>query len=147
MRKRFYKQQPLYVKITATLLLVNPMQIYLLIACDRLEDKQENKLRTDLPAIQAALQSYVDDNAVANVTLINECDSDNMDDWQLGIEQTVKKSIQLKYPVNLFNDLAKKFSIDCEVGSVTKKKREPVSYFGHEEGKGDLFMIAQYLDI
>ncbi len=123
------------------------MQIYLLIACDRLEEKQEKKLKANLPAIQAALQSYVADNAVANVTLINECDSDNCEDWQLGIEQTVKKSTQLKFPVNLFNDLAKKYAVDCEVGSVTKNKRQAVSYFGHEEGKGDTFMIAQYLDI
>ena len=123
------------------------MQIYLLIACDRLEEKQEAKLRTNLPDIQAALQTYVDENEVAKVTLINECDSDDCEDWQLGITQTVKKSLQLKYPVNLFNDLAKKYSVDCEVGSIKGEAREPVSYFGHEEGKGDSFMIAQYLDI
>ena len=81
------------------------------------------------------------------MTLINECDSDDCEDWQLGITQTVKKSLQLKYPVNLFNDLAKKYSVDCEVGSIKGDAREPVSYFGHEEGKGDSFMIAQYLDI
>src|SRR5690554_7826935 len=34
------------------------MLIYLLIACDRLEDKQEKKLRQNLPALQAALQAY-----------------------------------------------------------------------------------------
>ena len=123
------------------------MQIYLLIACDRLEEKQEAKLRTNLPDIQAALQTYADENEVAKVTLINECDSDDCEDWQLGITQTVKKSLQLKYPVNLFNDLAKKYSVDCEVGSIKGDAREPVSYFGHEEGKGDSFMIAQYLDI
>lgn len=123
------------------------MQIYLLIACDRLEEKQEAKLRTNLPDIQAALQSYMDENEVAKVALINDCTSDDVEDWNLGITQTVKKSIQLKYPVNLFNDLAKKYSVDCEVGSIKGDVREPVSYFGHEEGKGDSFMIAQYLDI
>jgi hypothetical protein len=123
------------------------MQIYLLIACDRLEDKQEAKLRTDLPELQAALQAYVDENEVAKVSLINECDSDDCEDWQLGIMQTVKKSIQVKYPVNLFNDLAKKYGVDCEVGTIEKDKREPVSYFGHEEGRGDSFMISQYLGV
>ncbi|MFT6975859.1 MAG: hypothetical protein ACJA0E_001862, partial [Bermanella sp.] len=86
-------------------------------------------------------------NEVAKVSLINECESDDCDDWQLGISQTVKKSIQLKFPVNLFNDLAKKYAVDCEVGMIENEKREPVSYFGHEEGRGDSFMIAQYLGV
>jgi hypothetical protein len=123
------------------------MQIYLLIACDRLEENQQNKLKTNLPEIQAALQAYVDENEVAKVSLINECEGDNCEDWQLGIMQTVKKSIQVKYPVNLFNDLAKKFGVDCEIGTIEKDKREPVSYFGHEEGRGDSFMISQYLGV
>jgi hypothetical protein len=123
------------------------MQIYLLIACDRLEENQQNKLKTNLPEIQAALQAYVDENEVTKVSLINECESDDCDDWQLGISQTVKKSIQLKFPVNLFNDLAKKYAVDCEVGMIENDKREPVSYFGHEEGRGDSFMIAQYLGV
>jgi hypothetical protein len=123
------------------------MQIYLLIACDRLEENQQKKLKTNLPEIQAALQIYLDENEVAKVSLINECESDDCDDWQLGISQTVKKSIQLKFPVNLFNDLAKKYAVDCEVGMIENEKREPVSYFGHEEGRGDSFMIAQYLGV
>lgn len=123
------------------------MQIYLLIACDRLEEAQEKKLRANLSDILTDLQSYVNDNEVAKVALINDCESDDCEDWELGITQTVKKSIQLKFPVNLFNDLAKKYAIDCEIGTVKNDSREPVSYFGHEEGKGDSFMIAQYLDI
>jgi hypothetical protein len=123
------------------------MQIYFLIACDRLEENQQKKLNTNLPEIKAALQTYVDENEVAKVYLINECESDDCDDWQLGISQTVKKSIQLKFPVNLFNDLAKKYAVDCEVGMIENEKREPVSYFGHAEGRGDSFMIAQYLGV
>jgi hypothetical protein len=123
------------------------MQIYVLIASDRLEENQEKKLKQNLPDILASLQTYVDDNAVADVALINDCSSDDCEDWQLGITQTVKKSVQLKFPINLFNDLAKKFALDCEVGSVENDVREPVSYFGHEEGKGDSFMISQYLDL
>jgi hypothetical protein len=145
------KSQHLYAKIHPLLKqnphIGNKMQIYLLIACDRLEENQQNKLKTNLPEIQAALQAYVDENEVAKVSLINECESDDCDDWQLGISQTVKKSIQLKFPVNLFNDLAKKYAVDCEVGMIENDNREPVSYFGHEEGRGDSFMIAQYLGV
>lgn len=123
------------------------MQIYVLIACDRLEEKQEKKLKQNLPEIILALQAYAESLPQANVLLINESDSDDIEDWQLGIEQSVKKSKQLQQPINLFNDLAKKFSIDMEVGTISKKSRDAVSYFGHEEGRGDSFMIAQYLGL
>jgi hypothetical protein len=127
------------------------MQIYVLIACDRLEESQEKNLKQNLTDILAALQRYVDENTVAHVSLINECDSDsdsdNCEDWQLGIAQTVKKSVQLKFPMNLFNYLAKQFSLDCEIGSIEDDSRVPVSYFGHEEGKGDSYLIAQYLGL
>ena len=123
------------------------MEIYLLIACDRLEEKEETELQKNRPAIQAALQAYVDDNQAASIQLINECDSELCEDWQLGIQQSVKKSIHLKFPVTLFNDLAKQYGIDCEVGSVDKGQRDPVSYFGKNEGKGDSFLIAQYLGL
>ncbi len=123
------------------------MQIYILIACDRLEENQEKKLKKNLPDILVALQGYADKLPQAKVVLINDTDSEDCDDWQLGIEQSAKKSKQLQTPINFFNDLAKKFSIDMEVGSINKESREAVSYFGAHEGRGDSFMIAQYLDL
>lgn len=123
------------------------MLIYLLIACDRLEEKQEKKLRQNLPELQAALRAYVDANDTKNVTLINDCGSDTCEEWQLGISQQVKKSTQLNFPVNLFNSLAKQYGIDCEVGYIEDDIREPVSYFGKEEGPGEAFLIAQYLGL
>ncbi|MEY8203580.1 MAG: hypothetical protein RPR40_00785 [Bermanella sp.] len=127
------------------------MQIYILIACDHLEENQEKKLKKNQPAILSALQAYADSLPQAGVVVINDCtnqsDDEGCDHWQLGIEQSVKKSKQLQLPINLFNDLAKKFAIDAEVGSVKKGKREALSYFGAQEGRGDSFMIAQYLDL
>ena len=87
------------------------MLIYLLVSCDRLEEKREKKLRQNLPELQAALQAYVDGNQANNVTLINDCESDNCEDWQLGISQPVKKNIHLNFPVNLFNSLARKYGL------------------------------------
>jgi hypothetical protein len=123
------------------------MLIYLLVSCDRLEEKREKKLRQNLPELQAALQAYVDGNQANNVTLINDCESDNCEDWQLGISQPVKKNIHLNFPVNLFNSLARKYDIDCEVGYIQDDTREPVSYFGKQEGPGEAFLIAEYLDL
>jgi len=123
------------------------MLIYVLIATDRLEEKQEKKLRQNLPELQAALQAYAEANEPNQVTLINDCASDDCEDWQLGISQPIKKHIQLNFPVNLFNDLAKKYEIDCEVGYIEDGEREPVSYFGKHEGQGEAFLIAEYLGL
>ena len=88
------------------------MLVYLLVACDRLDEKQEKKLKRNLPDLQAALQAYVDENEAGNVTLINDCESD-----------------------------------DCEVGSIENGERDPVSYFGKQEGQGDAFLIGEYLGL
>lgn len=123
------------------------MLIYLLIASDRLSEKQEKKLRQNLPELQTALQAYVDANEAHGVALINECESDDCEDWQLGISQPVKKNIHLNPPVDLFNALARQYDIDCEVGYIEDDTREPVSYFGKEEGRGEAFLIAEYLGL
>lgn len=123
------------------------MLIYLLVASDRLEEKQEKKLKQNLPELQAALQTYVDANAAHKVTLINECESNDCEDWQLGISQPATKKNHLNFPVDLFNDLAEKYGIDCEVGYIEEDVREPVSYFGKYEGKGEAFLIAEYLGL
>ncbi len=97
--------------------------------------------------MQAALQAYVDENEADNVTLINECDSDDCEDWRLGISLSVKKKAQIKTPVTLFNDLARQYGIDCEVGSIEDGEYDPVSYFGSREGQGDAFLVGEYLGL
>ena len=123
------------------------MLLYLLVASDRLDEKQEKKLKRNLPDLQAALQTYVDENEAGKVTLINECDSDDCEDWRLGISLSVKKKAQIKTPVTLFNDLAKQYGIDCEVGSIEDGEYDPVSYFGSREGQGDAFLVGEYLGL
>jgi hypothetical protein len=123
------------------------MLIYILVACDRLDEKQEKKLRQNLPDLQTALQAYVDASEATHVALINECESDDPEDWQLGITQQVKKNIHLNPPVDLFNGLARQYGIDCEVGYIENDTREPVSYFGNHEGPGEAFLIAEYLGL
>ena len=123
------------------------MLVYILIACDRLDEKQEKKLKQNLPELQAALQVYADENTATTVTLINDCESDNCEDWQLGISQPIKKPVHLNPPVNLFNSLAQQYDIDCEVGYIEDDQREAVSYFGKHEGRGEAFLIAEYLGL
>ena len=89
----------------------------------------------------------MDENEAGNVTLINDCESDDCEDWRLGISQPVKKKAQIKTPVTLFNDLARQYGIDCEVGSIENGEHDPVSYFGSREGQGDAFLIGEYLGL
>ena len=124
---------------------VSTMHLYLLVACDRLDEKQEKKLKRNLPDLQSALQAYADANE--GVALINECESEACEDWHLGISQPVKKKAQLKLPVGLFNDLARQYNIDCEVGAIENENFDPVSYFGKNEGQGDAFLIGEYLGL
>lgn len=123
------------------------MLVYFLIATDRLEEKREKKLRQSLPELQAALQAYAEANTANHVTLINACDSEDCAEWELGITQPVTKNSHLNFPVDLFNGLAKKHGIDCEVGYIEEGEREAVSYFGAHEGQGEAFLIAEYLGL
>ena len=123
------------------------MLIYLLVACDGLDESQEKKLKKNLPEIKASLQNYTDANQANNVTLIDQCDRPDCEDWQLGISQPITKSAHLKFPVDLFNTLAKQYGIDCEIGSIENEERDPISYFGKSEGRGDAFLLAEYLGL
>lgn len=77
------------------------MLVYLLVACDGLDEKQEKKLKRAIPDVQTALQAFVAENASA--TLIEDCESDALADWQLGISQPISKKADLKPLVTLFN--------------------------------------------
>ena len=48
------------------------MLVYFLIACDRLEEKREKKLRQNLPELQAALRAYAEANTANNVEFDGE---------------------------------------------------------------------------
>ena len=123
------------------------MLVYFLIDTDRLEEKREKKLRQSLPELQAALRAYAEANTENHVTLIDACESEDCAEWELGISQPVKKNAHLNFPVDLFNGLAKKHGIDCEVGFIEEGEREPVSFFGAHEGQCEAFLIAEYLGL
>ena len=123
------------------------MLIYFHIATDRLEEIQEKALRKNYPAIKQALQRYVEENNFSDLSLVDGCDMDDIDSWQLGLTQGIKKNKQLQTPVNLCNDLAKEFQLDFEFGFIENAQAEAVSYFGYEEGHGDIFMMSQYLGL
>ncbi len=123
------------------------MLIYFNICTDRLEESEEKALKKNYTAIQQALAVYVNENNFTDLTLIDNCNQDHVEDWQLGFEQRIKKNKQLQIPVNFCNDLAKEFAVDFELGLIENSMREAVSYFGNQEGHGDIFRMSEYLGL
>jgi len=68
---------------------------------------------------------------------------------ELGIEFAFNpnKTQKLKEPLNTLNDLAKKHKCDFSVGIIDEGKRTDVCFFGFEEGRPDMFEIANYLSL
>lgn len=62
--------------------------------------------------------------------------------WLLGVEYSAKRAQQLKTSLNFFNKQCQTFELNCSVSNDA-----PVSYFGFEEGKPDMFEVANYLGL
>ncbi|WP_273285946.1 hypothetical protein [Reinekea forsetii] len=66
---------------------------------------------------------------------------------EVGIELTISKAQKLKEPLNQLYDFAKKYKCDFSVGIIEDDKRSDVCFFGFEEGRPDMFEIANYLEL
>ncbi|MEH6626734.1 MAG: hypothetical protein V7739_09825 [Motiliproteus sp.] len=66
-----------------------------------------------------------------------------------GIYMTVKRRAELKDPFNFLYPLAKQHKAEFVVGIIDEKSgdKEDVCYFGFEEGKPDIYEIANYLEL
>ncbi len=102
--------------------------------------------------IEASLVDWLNSHKV-EAALINEqpevlADADNSE-FKLGLLVKAKKPIHLKDPLNFLYGLAKQQKIEFAVATVTEdnEQEEAVCYFGHEEGRPDMFEIACYIDL
>jgi len=66
---------------------------------------------------------------------------------EVGLELTISKAQKLKDPLNQLYDFAKKYKCDFSVGIIEEAKRSDVCFFGFEEGRPDMFEIANYLEL
>ena len=78
-----------------------------------------------------------------------ELGEEDLPDWDLGINISIKKTYQLKEPLNFMYSLAKKYKRDCVIGFVDADTgiAEDVCYFGNEEGRPDMHEIGSYLGL
>ena len=66
----------------------------------------------------------------------------------LGLTLTIKKGRELKDPLNFLYGVAKTYKSDFVLGIVDESgDEEDICYFGHEEGKPDVFEISAYLGV
>ncbi|PCJ42974.1 MAG: hypothetical protein COA99_08005 [Moraxellaceae bacterium] len=76
------------------------------------------------------------------MSLVNQPDKG----W-LGIDVTITAQHQLKKPLNFLYGVAKEHKCNFVIGILTSDAREDVCYFGHEEGRPDMYEIATYLEL
>lgn len=72
-----------------------------------------------------------------------------LSEWLVGLRFSVKNKKHLKAPLTFLEGLAKTHKADFVVGiyDESTQGREDICYFGHEEGRPDMFEIASYLEL
>jgi hypothetical protein len=122
------------------------MKIYLYIDGSDLDDVAE--------PVAAALTQWIGE-ANDKITLVNHRADETtvkpyqQPAWDLGINLTIKSKVELKEPLAFLYGIAKQYKQDFVVGIFDPQtdQREDVCYFGNEEGRPDLYEIANYLDL
>ncbi len=98
---------------------------------------------------------WLEENQI-NATLLNQASenqehmtADNPEAWLIGLHLKAKKTKALKTPVNFLQSLTKAHQCDFAIAiyDVKTGATQDVCYFGHEEGKPDIFEIANYLGL
>lgn len=97
------------------------------------------------PVIEAVSKALEDEELRAE--LINECQDPDPQNWRVGISLSLNKKKWLQQPLNFLFSLCKADKIDFVVGFVEDGEAEDVCYFGHHEGKPDLFEVGTYLGL
>jgi len=114
------------------------MDIYMIVIADEMTDVVE-------PVIEAINKALEGDELKA--VLINECQDEDPQHWRVGISLSLNKKKWLQQPLNFLFSLCKADKIDFVVGFVEGGEAEDVCYFGHNEGKPDLFEVGTYLGL
>jgi len=124
------------------------MHVYILCDFSKVDDEKEAKIKAQYPEISEAFARLIDNNEVLRASLISHYSDDSfIEDDQLGFSFHVKQAKHLNSPIDFCNELAQEKHLDFEIGSIDGEQFDPVSYFGFEEGKGDSFMLGQYLGL
>lgn len=80
------------------------------------------------------------------LSLVNQRDDDTL---RLGINITVNEKAKLKKPLIFLYKIAKEHKCDFVIGIFCPDtgSMEDVCYFGHDEGRPDMYEVANYLGL
>lgn len=134
------------------------MLLYMYVDQSQLEEGEFEKLRN---ALQSPLYTWIEAYKHPVIYVgpnLQEADADQEDiasataqvfsEHELGIQIEVKKKQYLKEPLNFLYDLAKNEKCEFVIGFFEEDgAREDVCYFGYEEGRPDLYEIANYVGL
>jgi len=120
------------------------MQLHIYIDDADLEEGDLNKM---LDPVSESISGWIGENK-KNVQLLAQQSAEGDDVLKLGMSLQVKSKFKLKDPLNFLYTLAKEYKCEFAIAVVSPDTgdSEDVCYFGFEEGRPDLFEIANYLD-
>ena len=95
--------------------------------------------------VSASIMEWVGDRT-EGLNLVNRQDENTL---RLGINITINEKSKLKKPLNFLYKIAKEHKCDFVIGIFCPDTgdMEDVCYFGHEEGRPDMFEVANYLEL
>jgi len=117
---------------------------------------ESEDLRDIIAPVVEAMTTWLEEKGYDNITIVSEaiqeCDDDDditPADYLLGFRLELSNKNKLKEPLNFLNKVANSNKCDFVVGYFDEhtNEREDVCYFGREEGRPDLFEIANYLGL
>ena len=97
--------------------------------------------------ITSDLREWLGDKSA--LSILAYCPEDEVEDWILGLSMKLKNKFKLKDPLNFLYEIAKKYKCEFVVAEYNAENdiREAVCYFGFEEGRPDMYEIANYLGL
>lgn len=114
------------------------MDIYMMVIADELAEVAES-------VVEAVNQALADESIRGE--LIDDRSDEDPQQWRVGLRLSLNKKKWLQQPLNFLFSLCKADKIDFVVGFYEDGEAEDVCYFGHNEGKPDLFEIGTYLGL
>lgn len=114
-------------------------------------DLAQERINEITPLIQSAIANWIKEQTL-NISLLSDSKSNinsNLNNEKLGVHLQIKSKFKLKEPLIFLYKLAKQHKCEFVIAMVDTNSgnTEEVCYFGDEEGRPDLFEIANYLSL
>ncbi|MFT5718259.1 MAG: hypothetical protein ACI9T7_002466 [Oleiphilaceae bacterium] len=120
------------------------MHLHIYIDAANLEEGDLNKMHAP---VSESISDWVG-GTKKNMQLLSQL-SETGDTLKLGMSLEIKSKFKLKDPLNFLYTLAKEHKCEFAIAIISTNTgdSEDICYFGFEEGRPDLFEIANYLDL